>query len=389
MKWTGTGWAPRNDSLGAGGVGGSGTAGQVAFWNTPTTLGGNSSFFWDNTNLRLGLGTPTPYTQLTLTNTLGFTNGTTPLTYIYQSGTTNPRRTLLAHSPSFSQWGLAYNDLTDQMIFQQDSLNPVMAVGIGAKSIGINTAAPEAVLDLRAGPQGLVVQSSPGQNTDDIMIKRPGPVSPTNIRFSFSQRVTNTDLWLYGYDGANFKNFIGFEFANNLVTSPAGGGALVVDIDSARIGVRTRVPTEALDVNGNIRVRNMPVFNPQGTVYDVYAFADGTFYTVQILPEPGNPLRPRKLRSPERVLRLSPVEVTWEKSNEDDVVLLPDDARTLVPELVGEKSEHDPEGIKYDKLTLYLLEVVKNQQQQITELTAAVQKLEAVVRSGGASGTAK
>ncbi|HXG00218.1 MAG TPA: hypothetical protein VNL69_05495, partial [Bacteroidota bacterium] len=310
MKWTGTAWAPRNDSLGTGGIGGSGAAGQVAIWTNPTNLGGSNNFFWDNANQRVGLGTTTPYTQLTLTGTLGFTNANTPLAYMYQSGTLNPRRTLFAHSPAFSQWGLAYNDPTDQMIVQQDSLNPVLAVGVAAKTIGINTATPEATLDVRAASQGIAVQNPPNINSDDITIKRPGFVSPANIRFSLSQRASNTDLWIYGSDGEIFKDFLGFDFPNNMVTSPAGGNALVINIDSGSVGVRTRVPTEALDVAGNVRVRNMPALNPLPSTFDVHAFADGTFYAVLVNPEPGNPLNPRTLRSPERVLELSPVEVT-------------------------------------------------------------------------------
>ena len=376
MKWTGTVWAPRNDSLGTGGIGGSGAAGQVSFWSSTTSLSGSNSFFWDNTNQRLGLGTAAPYTQLTLTGSLGFTNATTPLVYGYQSGTSNPRRTLLAHSPNFSQWGLGYNDLTDQMIFQQDTLNPVMAIGIGSKSIGVNTATPEGVLDVRGGTVGLVLQNSVGTNSDDIMIKRPGPISPANIRFSLSERGTNADLWLYGWDGTTFKNFIGFEFSGNYVTAPAGDSTLVVDIDNARVGVGTRAPTEKLDVDGNIRVRNMPVLQPSGDRYDVHAFPDGTFYTILTIPEPGAPLNVRTLENPNRVLQLSPVQFTWERTGKEDVGLMPDGARSVIPELVTEKSESHPEGIKYDKISLYLLEVVKDQQQQIAALQEKLKQLE-------------
>jgi hypothetical protein len=376
MKWTGTAWAPRNDSLGTGGIGGSGVAGQVSFWNSATSLSGSNSFFWDNTNQRLGLGTASPYTQFTLTSTLGFTNATTPLVYSYQSGTSNPRRTLLAHSPNFSQWGLGYNDLTDQMIFQQDTLNPVLAIGIGSKSIGVNTATPEGVLDVRGGTVGLVLQNSVGTNSDDIMIKRPGPISPANIRFSLSERGTNTDLWLYGWDGTTFKNFIGFEFSGNYVTAPAGDSTLVVDIDSARVGVGTRAPTEKLDVDGNIRVRNMPVFQPSGDVYDVYAFPDGTFFTILTIPNRGVPSNLRELENPNRVLQVSPVQFTWERTGQRDIGLMPEDIRRVIPELVTEKSESHPEGIKYDKISLYLLEVVKDQQKEIAALQEKLKQLE-------------
>jgi len=51
-------------ATGGGGVGGSGTAGQVAFWSDPTTLTGVNELFWDNANKRLGIGTPNPNARL-------------------------------------------------------------------------------------------------------------------------------------------------------------------------------------------------------------------------------------------------------------------------------------------------------------------------------------
>jgi hypothetical protein len=43
-----------------GGITGSGAAGQVTFWTGASSVSGNNNFFWDNTNLRLGIGTSTP-----------------------------------------------------------------------------------------------------------------------------------------------------------------------------------------------------------------------------------------------------------------------------------------------------------------------------------------
>jgi len=44
----------------AGGVGGSGTATQVAFFTAGTTIGSDSGLYWDNVNKRLGIGTTGP-----------------------------------------------------------------------------------------------------------------------------------------------------------------------------------------------------------------------------------------------------------------------------------------------------------------------------------------
>jgi hypothetical protein len=81
----------------------------------------------------LGIGTTSPYAQLTLTGSLGFTNATTPMLFIFQSGTTNPDRPIIAHSPSFSNWGLAYRDSNDTMVFQQDGA-PVVTVDLGGST---------------------------------------------------------------------------------------------------------------------------------------------------------------------------------------------------------------------------------------------------------------
>ena len=48
---------------------GSGSGGQVGFWNGSNTLTGNAGFFWDNTNFRLGLGTIAPNRRLHLVGT--------------------------------------------------------------------------------------------------------------------------------------------------------------------------------------------------------------------------------------------------------------------------------------------------------------------------------
>lgn len=47
-----------------GGVTGSSTIGYASFWTSTTGIGGSSSFFWDNTNKYLGIGTNAPQTQL-------------------------------------------------------------------------------------------------------------------------------------------------------------------------------------------------------------------------------------------------------------------------------------------------------------------------------------
>jgi len=51
-------------SGGGGGITGSGTATQVAYFTGATAIGSSSNLYWDNTNIRLGIGTSSPGVRL-------------------------------------------------------------------------------------------------------------------------------------------------------------------------------------------------------------------------------------------------------------------------------------------------------------------------------------
>jgi hypothetical protein len=66
LKWNGTAWVFANDEN-SGSISGTGTSGQIAFWNGTSSLTGSNNLFWDITNNRLGIGTTTPSYQLSTT----------------------------------------------------------------------------------------------------------------------------------------------------------------------------------------------------------------------------------------------------------------------------------------------------------------------------------
>ena len=116
----------------------------------------------------VGIGTAAPYTKLTLAGPLGFTNGSTPMSYIYQSGIGNAERFVLAHSPAFPTHGLAYNDIEDQMIFKGNG-TPVMTIDVGGANfanVGIGASPSSAdrlkILGNSAGSALRVEQSGSG-----------------------------------------------------------------------------------------------------------------------------------------------------------------------------------------------------------------------------------
>jgi hypothetical protein len=55
------------DFINDGIITGTGTSGQIAFWDSSTNITGESNLYWDSTNDRLGVGTTSPTTQLHVT----------------------------------------------------------------------------------------------------------------------------------------------------------------------------------------------------------------------------------------------------------------------------------------------------------------------------------
>ncbi|MEM2696059.1 MAG: hypothetical protein QXU09_03895, partial [Thermoproteota archaeon] len=86
LKWNGTAFVPQADATG--GIGGSGTATQVAFWTSSNTIGGNSNLWWDNTNNRLGIGTSSPSYMLHVTGSQA-TGAGTGLIHAVNTATSN------------------------------------------------------------------------------------------------------------------------------------------------------------------------------------------------------------------------------------------------------------------------------------------------------------
>jgi len=89
--------------------------------------------------------------------------------------------------------------ITDDLTVDSSTL----VVDSANNRVGIGTTSPERKLDVRGT---ISSQAAPGTQSNNLQIKRPGALSSTNVAFVLSERNTNQDLWLYGYDGMDFKN---------------------------------------------------------------------------------------------------------------------------------------------------------------------------------------
>jgi hypothetical protein len=70
-----------------------------------------------------------------------------PMIYMFSSGTSNSDRMVIAHSPSYSNWGIQYRDSDDSIHFQGAGFTHVR-IGLGDGNVGIGTASPAAKLDV-------------------------------------------------------------------------------------------------------------------------------------------------------------------------------------------------------------------------------------------------
>ena len=72
------------------------------------------------------------------------------------------------------------------------------------------------------------------------------------------------------------------------------------------------------------------------------------------------------------VRRLQPVKYDWIDSKDADLGLIAEDVAEIEPLLVTHNSKGEIQGVKYDQLTVVLINAVKEQQKQIEALTQAL-----------------
>lgn len=96
-----------------------------------------------------------PFTELTVDGTIGFPTVATPAMYIYPSGTSNPDKRLIVHSPAFSEYGLYYSDPGDQFVMKSSAgdTTPSLVVDLDGNWVAIATDTPKPGYELSVNGQ--------------------------------------------------------------------------------------------------------------------------------------------------------------------------------------------------------------------------------------------
>lgn len=162
----------------------------------------------------------------------------------------------------------------------------------------------------------------------------------------------------------------GFAFLNMANTTTVNPTPLMYLSGTGQLGIGTTSPSQALEVNGQVKVDS---------------FASGSATTVcqngNILASCSSSIRYKENVQPapfglNEIMAMRPVIFKWKGREETDFGLIAEEVEKIDPQFVTYKNRKI-EGVKYPQLTAVLINAIKEQQAQITELTAAIHDLRA------------
>jgi hypothetical protein len=198
---------------------------------------------------------------------------TATLLNMFQSGTTNPDRMVITHSPTATNWGLMYRDTDDSFHFLAGGTT-VLRVGLGgptALQIPCGSRAAGRVLTSDASgnaswqplPPSATVWAVSGTNiyntnTGNVGIGTTSPASLLHVQYAsgqagISSRGPSGDTWLPFTDGNAYiagANIIFRDNTNAERMRITGAG---------NVGIGTASPAAKLDVNGTARVKVLEI----------------------------------------------------------------------------------------------------------------------------------
>jgi len=196
-----------------------------------------------------------------------------------------------------------------------------------------------------------------------------------------------TDIDTVGND-LMIKNYATGHIMFSTSTTPLSAEHRLVIKNDGNIGIGTTSPAKALDVNGMVRIRNFPTVGILPT-WNVKVDTNGDLFKDTSSRRYKKEIRELQV-DPQSVCALRPVEFEWKGSGDRDIGLIAEEVDEVIGDLVVHDRQGRPDAVKYDKLAVYLLQVVKAQQQEITELKERIcqteslrQRLEAVEKMVG------
>ncbi|MGZ8504971.1 MAG: tail fiber domain-containing protein, partial [Flavitalea sp.] len=222
----------------------------------------------------VGIGTTNPKQKLhvagsqVLAGNLNFTSSvhsiqfansgtvSNPMLLMFVSGTANPDRMVIGHSPAFPDWGLKYSDATDRFDFVGAGSSK-LSIQLGSGNVGIGTTTPEYLLDV----------------SGRIRIKN-----------GFGG---TAGLWLNNNENTALAGFVGMQNSTSMGFYGAGyGWSLNTNTNNGFVGVRNGSPLTDLHIRHGInsgytnglRIQNEGANNQEWTLYVQNSVGDLDLY---------------------------------------------------------------------------------------------------------------
>jgi hypothetical protein len=362
-------------SLGGGGVGGS-------LWQVNDT-----SIYYNNGNV--GIGTTSPTNKLDVSGDVTAAGrvgiGTTSprvATEIYGSGYVG---LMLAKRTDYDISGVLYFESASNfqmirnragaLVFETDTAytgagTERMRITSGG-NVGIGTTTPEEKLTVAGG----TIKSSTSEATGKGVV---GVASytgnGTNYGGYFEARGTG-GAGVYGFashtSGTNYGVYGETKSPNGYAGYFIGGR----NAFQGDVGIGCNDPGEKLDVAGTAKLRSMPT----GTYATVSADTNGRLYKASSSQRYKTNIQVLDADT-DAVLKLRPVRFQWKTTGQNDIGLIAEEVAQQLNDLVIYDNEGRPDAVKYDRVSLYLLGVVKDLKAENESLKQRLASLETVVQ---------
>ena len=212
--------------------------------------------------------------------------------------------------------------------------------------------------------------------TSDVVITSTGHVGIGTTSPSISY---DLDIGNGGFRSVGANNVITGELGVSRTSAPSYDLHVDGDARFENIGVNTNPSTSyKLYVSGAVRFSSLPTGSGTAVVID----SSGNIRKQSSTLEHKEDVRDLEVDE-DRLLDLRPVSFRWkpEHGGDEDVGLIAEEVAETMPELAWHEPAADgqgmvPAGVRYDKLGVYLIDVVAKQRDRIEELEARLARLE-------------
>jgi hypothetical protein len=225
-----------------------------------------------------------------------------------------------------------------------------------------------------------------GTSTARLFIKNNGDLGIGTIYPSVKVDVIGNQIRLAESDTVGAKDIrlrtdgaeVDLDVNNADLFIKSNGGNTILQAFGGNVGIGTNPPTQKLDVNGTARLRGISDASEELT--EVVVDANGVLYKKLSVSSIRYKKNIREIEiDTEDILKLQTVRFEWKESGKEDVGLIAEDVENAVPDLVIYDDQGRPNGVRYDKLALYLLETVKELKAENEELKEKMEELKSII----------